>query len=53
MWFNKSSFECNLNFELIGTLLALAIYNSVLLDLKFPRIIYKKLLGESVTLQDL
>jgi HECT-domain (ubiquitin-transferase) len=53
MWFNKSSFECNLNFELIGTLLALAIYNSVLLDLKFPRIVYKKLLGESAALQDL
>jgi ubiquitin-protein ligase E3 A len=53
MWINKSSFECNLNFELIGTLLALAIYNSVLLDLKFPRIIYKKLLGEPATLLDL
>lgn len=53
MWFNKSSFECNLNFELIGTLLALAIYNSVLLDLKFPRIVYKKLLGEPAQLEDL
>jgi ubiquitin-protein ligase E3 A len=53
MWFNKSSFECNLNFELIGVMLALAIYNSVLLDLKFPRIIYKKLLGQNAVLQDL
>lgn len=53
MWFNKSSFECNLNFELIGTLLALAIYNSVLLDLRFPRIVYKKLLNEAPTLEDL
>ena len=53
MWFNQSSFECNVNFELIGTLLALAIYNSVHLDLKFPRIVYKKLAGEKATLEDL
>ena len=50
---NKSSFECGVNFELIGTLLGLAIYNSVLLDLKFPRVVYKKLLDEKPTLQDL
>lgn len=53
MWFNKSSFECNVNFELIGTLLGLAIYNSVLLDLSFPKIVYKKLVGEEATLEDL
>ena len=53
MWFNKSSFECNVNFELIGTLLGLAIYNSVLLDLKFPKIIYKKLTGLPAVLEDL
>lgn len=53
MWFNKSSFECNVNFELIGTLLGLAIYNSVLLDLSFPTIVYKKLTGQDATLEDL
>lgn len=53
MWFNKSSFECNVNFELVGTLLGLAIYNSVLLDLNFPRIVYKKLVGLEGTLEDL
>jgi calcineurin-like phosphoesterase family protein len=38
---------------LIGTLLGLAIYNSVLLDLNFPKIVYKKLVGETATLEDL
>jgi ubiquitin-protein ligase E3 A len=31
----------------------LAIYNDVLLDIKFPRVIYKKLLGEPCLLEDL
>lgn len=53
MWFNKSSFECNVNFELIGTLLGLAIYNSVLLDLNFPSVVYKKLISLPTTLGDL
>lgn len=49
-WFNKLSFECNVNFELIGTLLALAIYNSVLLSTPLPAVVYKKLLGEPLAL---
>jgi hypothetical protein len=53
MWLNKSSFECNVNFELIGTLLGLAIYNSVLLDLNFPKIVYKKLRDLPGILEDL
>lgn len=53
MWFNKSSFECSVNFELIGTLLGLAIYNSVLLDLNFPTVVYKKLIGLESHLEDL
>ncbi len=43
LWFNSDSFECNLNFELIGMLLGLALYNFTILDLHFPMIIYKKL----------
>jgi hypothetical protein len=49
-WFNKLSFECSVNFELIGTLLALAIYNSVLLSIPLPKVVYKKLLGEPLEL---
>lgn len=47
------SFETGVNFELIGTLIGLAIYNSVLLGLAFPKVVYKKLLDEPVGLEDL
>ena len=46
-----NSFEIPLNFELVGILLGLAIYNAVNLDLKFPNIVYKKLIDENITLK--
>merc|ERR1719473_1731620 len=44
-WFNKNSFEASLQFELFGIVLGLAIYNQVILDVRFPMGVYKKLLG--------
>lgn len=32
-------------FELVGMILGLAIYNTTLLDLKFPQVMYQKLLA--------
>jgi hypothetical protein len=43
LWFDSKSFECGVNFELVGTLLGLALYNQTILPLKFPLAIYKKL----------
>eukprot|EP00760_Papus_ankaliazontas_P007199 PhM_4_TR13303/c0_g1_i1/m.76953/K10587/UBE3A, E6AP; ubiquitin-protein ligase E3 A len=42
-------------FRLIGLLFGLAIYNSVILDIQFPSVVYKKLLGheEYLSLKDL
>ena len=40
-------------FQLIGVLLGLAIYNSVLLNVSFPPVLYRKLYGEKVGLLDL
>ena len=40
-WLKQDSIDCNLNFELIGMLMGLAIYNKTLLDLKFPLALYK------------
>lgn len=40
-------------FYLIGLILGLAIYNSIILDVRFPPSIYKKLLGEPVGLADM
>lgn len=61
LWFNHDSLECNLNFELIGMLLGLALYNSTILKLDFPKVVYKKLklsqgstfVVDQITLDDL
>jgi hypothetical protein len=52
-WFNGSTFESNVKFELIGILMGIAIYNNVILDLNLPIATYKKLLNVHPTLQDL
>lgn len=38
---------------MIGILFGLAIYNDVLIDIRFPRVFYKKLLNEKLDLNDL
>ena len=52
-WFNSDTFEPRIKFELIGFILGLALYNSVILDVHFPRAIYKKLLGYKLDFSDL
>ncbi|CAI5746645.1 unnamed protein product [Peronospora destructor] len=53
LWFNSDSLEATMEFELIGTLLGLAIYNAVILDVSFPHIVYKKVMGYPLGLEDL
>jgi hypothetical protein len=52
-WFNQNSFEAKIKFELIGVILGLAFFNNVILDIKFPQIVYKKLLNIEHSLEDL
>ena len=52
-WFNLNSFEAKIKYELIGIVLGLALFNGVILDIKFPIAIYKKLLGIVPCLKDL
>ena len=52
-WFNGDTFETNIKFELVGILMGIAIYNSVILDLHLPMACYKKLLGIQPDLEDL
>lgn len=52
-WFNLNSFESKYKYELIGAILGLALFNGVILDIKFPIAIYKKLLGIQPCLNDL
>jgi len=51
-WFNHLSTDW-IEFELIGKLLGLAIYNGVILDVHFPRVVYKKLRDSPVVFEDL
>jgi hypothetical protein len=44
LWFNADSIDCNVNFELIGMLIGLALYNQTILKVDFPLVLYKKLL---------
>lgn len=53
LWFNADSLEAPVQFELVGSLLGLAIYNSVILDVNFPLALYRKLKRETMTLLDL
>lgn len=44
-WFSHLSLELESEYELVGSVLGLAIYNGVILDVHFPPVVYKKLLG--------
>jgi hypothetical protein len=43
-WFSHLSIELETEYRLVGSVLGLAIYNGVILDLHFPPVVYKKLL---------
>ena len=53
LWFNASALEANIQFELLGSLVGLAIYNDVILNVAFPLSVYRKLAGVEMTLADL
>ncbi|KAI9175378.1 hypothetical protein H9P43_006739 [Blastocladiella emersonii ATCC 22665] len=51
-WLNPAALENSRQFELVGIVLGLAVYNGVIVDVRFPRVFYKRLLGEQPTLDD-
>ena len=51
-WINGMTFEMNINFELVGTLMGIAIYNNTFIDLPFPTAAYKLLLDETPNIDD-
>uniref|UniRef100_A0A673YZH7 HECT and RLD domain containing E3 ubiquitin protein ligase 3 n=1 Tax=Salmo trutta TaxID=8032 RepID=A0A673YZH7_SALTR len=53
LWFSDKCFVEHNWFNLIGIICGLAIYNSTVVDLHFPQVLYKKLLGVAPTLEDL
>ncbi|ORY03980.1 hypothetical protein K493DRAFT_206334, partial [Basidiobolus meristosporus CBS 931.73] len=52
-WFNPASFESGDQYFLVGVIIGLAIYNSIILDIQFPLACYKKLLNLPVDFDDL
>lgn len=50
--FNNQNYNHEL-FYLLGVIIGMAIYNSIILDIKFPKVIYNKLLGHHTTIDDL
>uniref|UniRef100_A0A8D3BTD1 HECT and RLD domain containing E3 ubiquitin protein ligase 3 n=1 Tax=Scophthalmus maximus TaxID=52904 RepID=A0A8D3BTD1_SCOMX len=52
LWFSDKCFVEQNWFHLIGIICGLAIYNSTVVDLHFPLILYKKLLDVPATLED-
>ncbi|XP_065602337.1 probable E3 ubiquitin-protein ligase HERC4 isoform X1 [Cyrtonyx montezumae] len=53
IWFSDKTFEDSDLFHLIGVVCGLAIYNFTIVDLHFPLALYKKLLNEKPSLDDL
>ncbi|XP_061681552.1 ubiquitin-protein ligase E3A [Syngnathoides biaculeatus] len=52
-WFNSSSLENEAQYTLVGIVLGLAIYNNCILDVHFPMVVYRKLMGKKGTFPDL
>ncbi|RKU48711.1 hypothetical protein DL546_009627 [Coniochaeta pulveracea] len=48
-WFRPGSVVELWQFELIGLIVSLAVYNGITLPVTFPKALYRKLLGEPVT----
>lgn len=51
-WFDRHSKAPLKLFKLTGVAIGLALYNSTILDINFPLVFYKKLLGVMYTLED-
>lgn len=47
-WFSKNCMDNDSEFNLVGVLMGLAVYNSIILDIRFPPCCYKKLLSPAV-----
>ncbi|ETO34844.1 ubiquitin protein ligase [Reticulomyxa filosa] len=51
-WFNRDSIDSDAEYKLIGVLIGIAIYNNTILDFRFPKVMFKKLLGNPIDFDD-
>lgn len=52
VWFDPQTFEDPNMYFMIGLICGLALYNSIIIDVHFPPVLYKKLLNQKTTLDD-
>eukprot|EP00842_Homolaphlyctis_polyrhiza_P006736 jgi/Hompol1/7063/HPOL_002422-RA len=52
-WFNQAGFENAVQFQLVGTVVGLSLYNTTIIDVQLPLACFKKLLNVPVDLSDL
>ena len=52
-WFNQNSNKDTNLFNIIGTIISIAIYNSIILPIRFPLLLYKKILHYEIGLNDI
>jgi hypothetical protein len=52
-WFNGSTFEPNINFELVGILMGIAFYNNMFIDMPVVSTCYKILLDVEADYDDM
>ncbi|VDN02113.1 unnamed protein product [Thelazia callipaeda] len=52
-WFNAQCNFCDDEYGLIGILFGLAIYNNILIDVRFPTLVYVKLLARPAVFEEL
>jgi ubiquitin-protein ligase E3 A len=52
-WFRHDVLQTPIYFNVLGTIVALAMYNSVVLPIRFPLLLYKKLCDKKIFLADL
>ena len=52
-YFNGRTMEPNIYFELIGSLMGIAVYNNTFINLPFPHACYKVLIDQEPDLDDL
>jgi hypothetical protein len=52
-WFRSDPLQTPIYYNILGTIVALAMYNGIVLPVRFPRLLYKKLCGHALGDTDL
>ncbi|CAM9600033.1 unnamed protein product [Choristocarpus tenellus] len=53
LWFNKDCDWADEEYGLVGLLVGLAVYSGIILDVPFPLAVFRKVLGQDLSLQDM